>query len=199
MALSPLARSVLRSRATQLAPQNLQTLEHYAQIVDQRRIVGDFVECGLNLGGSAVLMVSLLSEGRFFRGYELDTRSSSKSETENWEDLVARSLATFGFPADGRRVSLRRAVLGRPLPLDEGRPIALAHINSEWPQAGMFYLRSLAPLMARGGFILIEERDEEADLKAITDQFLAERRSFSLVSSRWGSFVLRCTLSRLSK
>jgi asparagine synthase (glutamine-hydrolysing) len=199
MALSPLARNVLRSRATQLAPQNLQTLEHYAQIVDQRRIAGDFVECGLDLGGSAVLMVSLLSEGRFFRGYDLDTRSSSQGKPEDWEDLVAHSLAAFGFPADGRRVSLRRAVIGRTLPGDEGRPVALAHINSEWPKAGTFYLRSIAPLMARGGFILIEERDEETDFKAITDRFLAERRSFSLVSNRWGSIVLRCTWSKFSK
>lgn len=199
MALSPLARDVLRSRATQLAPQNLQTLEHYAQIVDQRRIPGDFVECGLNLGGSAVLMISLLSEGRFFRGCELDARHSSKSDTENWEDPVARSLAAFGFPADGRRVSLRRAVMGRPLPLDEGRPVALAHINSEWPKAGMFYLHSLAPLMAKGGFILVEERDEETDFKAIIDRFLTERRGFSLVSNRSGSIVLRCTWGKFAR
>lgn len=196
MALSPLARDVLRNRATQLAPQNLQTLEHYAQVVDQRRIVGDFVECGLNLGGSAALMISLLAEGRFFHGYEVDARRSSKDDMENWEDAVARSLGAFGFPVDGRRVSLRRAVMGRPLPLDEGRLVALAHINSEWPRAGMFYLHSIAPLMAKGGFILIEERDEQTDFKAITDRFLADSRGFSLVSNRLGSTVLRCTWSK---
>jgi asparagine synthase (glutamine-hydrolysing) len=197
LTLSPLARDVLRLHITPLTPQKLQTIEQYAKIVDQRKIAGDFVECGLNLGGSAIVLASLLSRERRFRGYDMVDQSHSGHDPaghdpETGEDTVARNFAKLGIAVDGQRIALRAATLRGRLPLDPDRAIALAHINCDWPATGSFYLHAIAPRMPAGAFILLDERHDRAQCQNVADQFLSDRPDFSLESSARGSIVMLC-------
>lgn len=189
MALSSLAREVLKVRITPLSPQNLQTIEQYVKLVDQRKIVGDFVECGMNLGGSAILLATLLSERRRFRGYDIDLPDERAADRQ---DEIATNFAKFGLLIDGQKIALHRTAIGHRLPLDANRLIALAHVNCEWPDTGRFYLSSVAPQMASGGFILIEERNDPAQCRSAANQFLDEHANFAFESSTRGSTVLQC-------
>src|ERR1700733_6668696 len=70
--LSPAARQVRTQRLTYLAPVKLAQMEQAISDVQRASVPGDFVECGVALGGSAVLLAKGASaQGRCFDGYDV--------------------------------------------------------------------------------------------------------------------------------
>ena len=70
--LSPAARQVQRQRLTYLEPVKLLQIEDAIRDAQRERVPGDFVECGVALGGSAVLLARGASaQERCFDGYDV--------------------------------------------------------------------------------------------------------------------------------
>ncbi|WP_158292081.1 TylF/MycF/NovP-related O-methyltransferase [Paracraurococcus ruber] len=70
--LSPLARSVMRERLTMLGARKMLRLERAATTLRRRGVAGDFVEFGLALGGSGILLARhARRDGRQFHGFDV--------------------------------------------------------------------------------------------------------------------------------
>src|SRR5215207_1415705 len=69
--LGPVAREVRARHLTYLSPERLRALERCAEQVGRLGIRGDFVECGVALGGSAVLLADCMPADREFHGYDV--------------------------------------------------------------------------------------------------------------------------------
>src|SRR5205085_4902995 len=74
--LSPTARRVLAEHLTYLTPERLEELERCARDAP----AGDFLEAGVALGGSAVVLASLMGPERRFHGYDVFGQIPKPSE-----------------------------------------------------------------------------------------------------------------------
>jgi asparagine synthase (glutamine-hydrolysing) len=206
--LSPTARAVRARHLTYLSPERLRALERSAQAVNRRQVRGDFVETGVALGGSAILLATLMGPDRRFRGYDVfgtipppsdrdppevhqryDIISSGQSNGIRGDvyygyrqDLlgeVTQALGNFGLPL-GDRVRLYRGLFENTLQLDH--PVALAHIDCDWYDAVITCLTRIAPLLSRGGFMVLDDYHDWGGCRDATNKFLAGNADFALVS-----------------
>ena len=176
--LSAASKDVLRRHLTLLSPQNLQTLEQCIRTVDNQRIPGDFAQCGNDAGGVSAVLISMLSHTRCFRGYTTVNGSQG-------------GRPALGQDGDSQRISFHLAdPQAGSLRIDH-RPIALAHINGDVPEATEFYLNALNPHLSPGGFIIVNDRNSHSSSKDIIDRYLSDIPWLSLDSSIRSSFVLQ--------
>lgn len=68
LSLSPVAREIVKRHLTTLTPQKVLNLEQTMKTLDRDSVPGDVFECGLNQGGSAVLLALLAKPERRFLG-----------------------------------------------------------------------------------------------------------------------------------
>src|ERR671923_1116031 len=69
--LSRLARAVRRRGLTYLSPRKIARIEGCLDDVTRRRVPGDFLETGVALGGSAIVIAGPPRGGRGFHGYDV--------------------------------------------------------------------------------------------------------------------------------
>lgn len=204
--LSPVAKRVRREHLTYLRPERLQVLERCAAEVRRGGVAGDFVECGVALGGSLVLLASVMGPGRELHGYDVFGMIPPPSEHDPpevheryavivagesdgiggdryygyEEDLLGRVSATaarYGFPV-GDRVHLHRGLFEDTL--HPTGPVALAHIDSDWFEPVDCCLRRIGPLLEPGGLIVLDDYEDYGGCKEAADAFVAEQPGFSL-------------------
>ena len=162
--LSPVSRKVRAQRLTYLSPHRLRTLERCAETVEDRGVAGDFVEAGVALGGSAVVLGAAMGP--------------------SLREHVARTFAAFEMPV-GDRVRLHEGLFEDTLHPDA--PVALAHVDSDWHDPVATCLERIAPQLTPGGFIVLDDYDDYGGCRDATDAFLAEDDRFAL--ARLGTSV----------
>jgi O-methyltransferase len=211
--LSPVSREVRARRLTYLSPHRLRTLERCAAEVNARGVEGDFVEAGVALGGSAVVLGASMGHGRRLHAYdvfatipppgehdppEAHERYATISEgrsagidgdtyygyRHDLRDHVARTFAAFGMPV-GDRIRLHEGLFEDTLHPEA--PVALAHVDSDWHDPVATCLERIAPHLSPGGFILLDDYDDYGGCRDATDAFLARRPRFAL--ARLGTSV----------
>lgn len=69
--LSAVARAVRAEGLTDLAPSRLRSLEDAARMVNARAVPGNFVEAGVALGGSGIVLATHALPARRFLGYDV--------------------------------------------------------------------------------------------------------------------------------
>jgi O-methyltransferase len=203
--LSPVARRVLRERLTYLGVNKLAELEHCKRFVSRYRVPGQFVETGVALGGSAIVLAHGMPPDRRFRGYDLFAQIPPPSERDDARaheryaeiaaggsqgiggdayygylpDLYERVVATFarhGLPVDGHRIALRRGLFEETLHPDG--PIALVHIDSDWYDSVSLCLARVVPHLSRGGLIVLDDFFDYGGCADATREFLAAHTAF---------------------
>lgn len=98
MSLSKLAVSVKRDRLTYLNSEKLERLENLAASADEKAVPGDFLEFGVALGGSAIVLAShALARQRAFHGF--DVFGMIPPPTSEMDD--AKSRARYATIASG--------------------------------------------------------------------------------------------------
>ena len=152
MLVSPISRRVRDKNLTYLSFRKLRNIERCIRIIKMRDMPGDFLEAGVALGGSGVVLATLMPEDRAFHGYDVfgmipapgerdgekpraryaeitDGRSKGIGDDRYYgyePDLYERVggvFASFGVPVDGVRVSLHKGLFEDTL-LPDG-PITL--------------------------------------------------------------------------
>lgn len=195
--VSSLSREVKSDRLTYLSWQKLASLESCCSEIADRP--GDVVECGVALGGSAIIMASLLPD-RDFHGYDLFgmiPAPSAQDGTDSHDrykvilsghstgigpdpyygyqpDLrkqVEASFSRYGVPVDGMRVHLHEGMFQDTLRIRA--PIALAHIDCDWYEAVQLCLARLYPCLIPGGLIVIDDYFDYQGCKDAVDSFLS--------------------------
>ena len=218
--LSARARSVIKNRLTYLAPQRLRVLERCVKRLDQEGIPGNFIECGVALGGSAILLSSLLSPQRSFHGYDvfetipapgpkdgpdahkryqvIKTGASTGIGGEqyygylpNLRDVVVGNFSKFGLTVDNQRISLHRGLFEDTLQLAAGTQIALAHIDCDWHDPVRLCLERIYEHLAVGGYMILDDYNDYRGCRAATDGFLAEKSDLVLVTTTPNALIRR--------
>jgi len=197
--LSPVSRAVVEQRLTYLSPSKLEELENVARAAaDQAE--GDFLEAGVALGGSGIVLAHLLPEGRTLHGYDVfgmippagendaDDALSRYDEIAGgaaegiggdpyygyMDDLqarVERSFAEHGVPVDGRRVALHAGLFEDTM-TPEG-PVALAHIDGDWYESVTTCLERVHPVLSAGGYVIVDDYHDYDGARRAVDDFLA--------------------------
>jgi O-methyltransferase len=199
-AISGIARSVLDNHLTYLSPQKLRNIEWAIQAVDDANVAGSFIETGVALGGSGILMASRLGPDRAYHGYDVfgmipaptaadppevheRYRLISSGEAEGIEgeryygyepdlyDRVRRSFADYSVPVDGQRVCLHQGLFEDTLRPSE--PVALAHIDCDWYDPVLLSLDRIFPHLQPGGLIVIDDYFSYGGARRAVDEFLA--------------------------
>ena len=135
MRVSRISRRVKRRKLTYLAYPRIHSLERCIRRVERTNVPGIFLETGIALGGSAIIIASLMSRSRIFRGYDLfemipppsdfdGTKAKARFKViksgasrgiggddyygydDNLYDRVVQNFEDFGLMVDGERISL---------------------------------------------------------------------------------------------
>jgi O-methyltransferase len=206
--LSRVSRRVMDERLTYLEAPNLRTLERCARSVRCDRVPGDFVETGVALGGSGVMLASRMGAGREFHGFDVFGMIPPPSDQDPPEvheryrtiaegrspgiggdiyygyvsdlyDRVVETFARYGQPVDGHRVHLHPGLFEDTLHPE--RPIALAHIDCDWFDPVKLCLERIWPLVSPGGLVILDDYAFYGGCTAAVDAFLADRSDATMV------------------
>jgi hypothetical protein len=180
LSLSPIAREIVKRHLTALTPQKILNLEQMMKALDRDGIPGDVIECGLNQGGSAVLLALLAKPERHFLGF------GAESEMES----VLGTFRAMGVDVDQRTVALRPLAPKEPPDIEPRRLVALAHINCGWPCARRC-LGATAARLGSGGFLVLDDHNQPERYAEIVGNFLADHRDFSLVAAKGHTVLTR--------
>jgi hypothetical protein len=180
LSLSPIAREIVKRHLTTLTPQKVLNLEQTMKTLDRDGVSGDVVECGLNQGGSAVLLALLAKPERRFLGFG----------AESGMDSVLGTFRAMGVDVDGRAVALRPLAAKEPPDIEPRRSLALVHINCDW-QCARRCLDATAAGLVAGGFFMVDDHNQPERCAEIVGNFVAEHRGFALVSAKGHTVITR--------
>ena len=167
--LSSTAREVRKTHLTYLSVPKMRNLERCAGEVERRGVPGAYVEAGVALGGSAILLASLMGQGRRFHGYDVFEQIPPPSERDGadaheryrvieegkskgiggdayygyLDDLYGRVVRSspIGAWSSTARPSRSQGYFEDTRDLDE--PVALAHIDCDWHDPVAFCLERI--------------------------------------------------------
>lgn len=93
-------------------------------------------------------------------------------------DLYGQVLATFaryGRPVDGETVALHRGLFETTWSAFRHPRVAFAHIDCDWYDPVRFCLEAVAPLLASGAIVVLDDYNDYGGCRTATDEFLASR------------------------
>lgn len=218
--LSSLAREVRRRHLTYLTPRKLRALETTLRHVRRAGVPGDFLEFGVALGGSAVVIASHAGGGRSFHGYDVfdmipppgpeDGERAHRRYAEirsgrsgglggdvyygYIDDLYARvchTFADFGLPVDNQRVILHRGRFEQTLHASERRPVAFAHIDCDWHEPVTYCLETILHRLAPGACVIFDDYNDYGGCRKAVDSFLAEHDDIRLLTPAPSAIIER--------
>jgi len=218
--LSPTAREVMRLRLTYLSARKLRNIETCAAEVNENGAPGDFVECGVALGGSAIVLASHLEFGCRLHAYDVfgmipppsdrdDEGAHSRYETirsgrsagiggdeyygyvDDLRTRVVDNFRLFGFEPDGRPITLHEGLFEDTLRFEPGQRVALAHIDCDWYDPVSFCLETIYPHLSPGGFIILDDYNDYGGCRRATDAFLERHADMELRSATSNAILYR--------
>lgn len=204
----PLARSIRKNHLTYLSYLRLASLRQAAEEV--RRVPGVVIECGVALGGSGILLASLLRD-RPYHGYDTFEEfpppgpddpakahrhyaqlASGKAKglggntyhgyLPDLVDRVAQSFTDYGVTAN-----LHKGLFDDSLKPEW--PIALAHIDADWYESVRLCFERITPRLSPGARLVIDDYADYGGAKKATDEYLAAHPDVTVLR-RSGHLVL---------
>jgi asparagine synthase (glutamine-hydrolysing) len=209
--LSKLARSVRQQKLTYLSDAKLLRLEETLQSAVSQQLDGAFLEFGVALGGSAILIANAATQAKKpFLGFDVfgmippptsdkdDRRSKERYETiargqatgiggdvyygyrDSLRDDVVRAFSRNGLTVDGERIALVKGLFEDTWPKVEVASVAFCHVDCDWYDPVKFCLACVAPKLARGGVLLLDDYHDYGGCRQATDEFLKMNPEFVL-------------------
>jgi asparagine synthase (glutamine-hydrolysing) len=207
----PISREVRSENLTYLSCRSLRNIERCLRQVRNRDIPGICLEAGVALGGSAVVIATLMPQDRDFHGYDVFGQIPPPGEQDglkaneryrviasgesrgirgddyygyqpNLYERVAATLRKYGVEKNGKRVFLHKGLFEDTLELS-GKRVAFVHLDCDWYEPIKLCLSRIYPVLSRGGFIISDDyHNYEGATKAV-DEFLATHRDMRKVTS----------------
>jgi hypothetical protein len=150
-------------------------------------VPGCLVECGVWRGGSAMAMaLALIQEGDTGRDlwlYDTFQGMTEPAEIDHvpsqcWDwtavdaETVQRNVASTGYPMN--RVHLVQGTVEKTIPARSPKgPIALLRLDTDWYESTKHELLHLFPLVAEGGFVIVDDYGHFDGARKATDEYLA--------------------------
>jgi asparagine synthase (glutamine-hydrolysing) len=170
---APVVRRVRREGLTCVAPAQLAFLRRSVRRIDTLKTPGTIVECGVGLGGAAIILATSMNEDRTFHGYDAFGPFSPQGENgqADLHDRVGASLKEFGVAVEATRVTLHQGRFEDTL--HPTAPIALAHIDADSCEPVGLCLERIWPHLSLGGLIVVDGYQEYDDCREAVEGFLA--------------------------
>lgn len=190
---------------TMTSPERIAAVVSAVRHVVANEIAGDFVECGVWRGGSAMAMALTLAElGRTDRDlYLFDTFEGMSAPTaadvshdgeaaaekfvqrrlsedsSEWcrapLEDVQRNLAKTGYPAE--RVHFVEGKVEDTIPARmPAGAIAILRLDTDWYESTRHELEHLYPQLVRGGVLIIDDYGHWAGARRAVDEYIARHR-----------------------
>lgn len=201
--MAQMVRQVRAQRLTYLEPAALVELYEAVRRVENENRPGIFLEAGVALGGSAVLLAAAKGRKRplyLYDTFEMipppspddgpdahqryDTIASGKAVgikgdhyygyRENLLESVRDTFAAFNLPAEENNVSFLQGYFQDTLLLHE--PVAFAHIDCDWYDSVMWCLEQIAPNLVVGGALVIDDYEAWSGCRKAVDEYFADKR-----------------------
>ena len=186
---------------TMTSVERMYALHTAVRHVVDRDIPGDFVECGVWRGGSAMMIAMTLAQmgatsrrlylfdtfAGMTRPEDVDRRGKDGSETvSRWEqfrredhnewayaplDEVKSNMATTGLNPESIRYV--EGAVEDTLPAEAPDAIALLRLDTDWYRSTRHELTHLYPRLAPGGVLIIDDYGSFEGAKKAVDEYFA--------------------------
>lgn len=214
MRLSATSRAVLRDKLTYLSVAKLRRIEDAIADVERRNVAGDFIEFGVALGGSGILLARQAKGSRRYLGLDVfgmipppqSDKDDEKSKNRFDEivtgsavgiqgdryygyrdDLlgeVKRSFERHGVPVDQKRICLHQGLFEDSWPTLAVDRIALAHIDCDWYDPVRYCLDAIGDTLVPGGIVVIDDYHDYGGCRTAVDEFVRARGDFRFEDGR---------------
>jgi predicted O-methyltransferase YrrM len=180
---------------TQTPPERVATLADAVEYVIRRGIPGDFVECGVWLGGSAMAIAKTLlrRDVRDRRIWLYDTFGAMPQPDEVDRDLnrdfagrppppltsdtphgaylpaVRKNIESTGYP--GELVSYVCGLVEATIPATMPQEIALLRLDTDWYSSTAHELEHLYPRLAPGGVLIVDDYGHYQGARKAADEY----------------------------
>lgn len=216
--ISPIAEQVVASNLTYLDRAKISLLEDSIREVQKRAIPGDFLEMGVALGGSGIILATQMERGRQFHAYDVfamipppsqadppavhdryRTIAEGRSEgiggdvyygyLDDLYERVVANFARFGQPVDGERVRLHRGLFEETL--HPPGPVALAHVDCDWYEPVKLCIERVWPQLSSGGMMVFDDYTEYGGCTHAVDDFVSSHEDATLRTPEPSAVVLK--------
>lgn len=220
--ISQIAHQVRRNNLTYLSEQKIHNLEYCLQEIAKKSVPGLLLEAGIALGGSSIIIASLMEEEKTFHGYDVfemipppteedDRKSKARYEIikngnskglggETYygyiDDLytkVTNNFQQFGLKVDGKKISLHKGFFQDTMAFSPQEKIALAHIDCDWYQPVKFCLETVYNSLSPQGYIILDDYYDYGGCKKAVHEFLATRNDLTIVIAKENLVLMRET------
>lgn len=214
--ISDVAQRVRDENLTYLDPAKLELLE--ACVREVGRVRGDFLELGVALGGSAIVLANRMDRRRHFHGYDVfamipppgkmdppavheryRTIVEGRSEgiggdtcygyRDDLYDQVVAAFARHGMEVDGRRIALHRGLFQETL--RPTSPVAFAHVYCDWYEPVKLCLDRIWPELSTGGLMLCDDYNDYGGCTKAVDEFAASEPTAELRTTRPSAVLVK--------
>jgi O-methyltransferase len=176
------------------------------------------LEAGIALGGSAIIMATLMADKRIFHGYDVfemipppteedDLKSQARYDTikngksqglggnqyygyiDDLYTQVVNNFQRFGLKVDEQKICLHQGLFQNTMAFNHQDRVALAHIDCDWYQPVKFCLETIYQVLSPQGYIILDDYHDYGGCKKAVHEFLATRNDLTIVVAE-GNLVL---------
>jgi len=203
-----LIAEIRAARLTYCGPPKLENLSHAVRQVVRERVPGDFIEAGVALGGSAVLLGLLKPPTKALHLYDVfgmipppgqddgddahrryDVIKSGQSPglgpdtyygyVDALQDRVVQNLSRWGLSCETDHIRIHAGLFQDTL--RPSGPIALAHIDCDWYDSVNVCIARIMPVLSPGGILVFDDYGSYSGCRKAVDQLLAIRSDMRVV------------------
>lgn len=196
-----------REHLTYLSPENLGALASVVLEAEQSGRKGLILEAGTALGGAAIVMAAAKTPERPMKVYDVFGTIPPPGENDGVDvharferiskggatglggevyygyrdDVYGEVTASFtrlGVPVEENNVELVQGLFSETIDLDE--PVAFAHLDGDWYESTMTCLERIAPLLTRGGRLVLDDYYAWSGCRTAVDEYFAARPGYRL-------------------
>ncbi len=209
------------SRLTYL--DNMALIELYQTIIDieNRNLDGIFIEAGVALGGSAIVITAAKRKTRPFKLYdtfEMIPPPSTKDSDDvhlRWLEIssgkaqgiqgdlyygydnnllehVKANFSKFGFNPEDSYIHFIQGLFQDKMQIDE--PVAFAHLDCDWYQSVWTCLERIEPNLIPGGILIIDDYEHWSGCRQAVDDYFSHNRNQYIFKQRSRLHILKTQL-----
>ena len=184
---------------TQTSVERMYGLYNAIDYIEQNKIEGDLVECGVWKGGSAMIMAySLNSVKRNFylydtykgmpspkqidkcRGVNLNLlkkwKKCQRKDYNVWNyaslEEVKKNMLSIGYPA--KNIHLIDGKVEDTIPLKVPKQISLLRVDIDWYEPTLHCMKYLFPLISSGGVLILDDYGFLVGAQKAIDEYIKE-------------------------
>ena len=199
-------------------PGKLEIVHECARRVEEAGVPGLFLEAGVAMGGSAIVIAKTKAAARELRLYDVFEMLPPPSDNDDAKshavfrdfasgsvtgavdrnyvahagDLVAftrENMRRTGVDPDAANIRFVKGLYQETLAIDG--PVAFAHIDCDWYDSVKLCIDRIAPRMSEHGIMLFDDYNSFEGCRKAVDEWLPRDSRFRVVHSGWTVAVER--------